>query len=195
VFLRFLSNPAGFGRRDGDGLDTKELPMTRILILVSLLLCPALHAEEPPPRTMRLAEGAASPPATVADLAWLSGYWQGEGLGGSCEEVWGKPSGDRMFGYFSLRNTKGHVFSEMMTMVEEGGSVVLKLKHFDPAFKGWEEKEDFVSFKLVKLGEKEAFFQGLTFRRVSEERLEIFLRLSEDGKSHEESFVFRRVAL
>ena len=168
--------------------------MTRLpLFVVVLLVFPALLSAEPPARTMRLAEGAGSPPAKVADLGWLSGYWQGEGLGGSCEEVWGKPNGDRMFGYFSLRNAKGHVFSEAMMLVEEGGSLVLKLKHFDPAFQGWEEKADFVSFRLVKLGANEAFFHGLTLRRVGEDRLEIRLRLAEDGKSREESFVFRRV--
>lgn len=37
--------------------------------------------------TVRLAEGAASPPAVLADMAWLAGSWTGTGLGGQAEEV------------------------------------------------------------------------------------------------------------
>jgi hypothetical protein len=37
--------------------------------------------------TVRLAEGAASPPATLGGMAWLAGSWRGEGLGGQVEEV------------------------------------------------------------------------------------------------------------
>lgn len=168
----------------------RTLPFAIALLLASSL--PA--AEAPSGNTFGLEEGKASPPAKISDLAWLSGYWQGEGLGGTCEEVWGKPSGDRMLGYFSLQNEKGHVFSEAMLLVEEGGSVVLKIKHFRPDFVGWEEKEKFVSFRLVRLGEREAFFQGLTFRRTADDRLSIYLRLVEDGQAREEAFSFTRTA-
>lgn len=168
---------------------------TSILAFALLLTAATLHAETPPAgNTIRLEEGASSPPAKIADLAWLSGYWQGEGFGGACEEVWGKPNIDRMHGYFSFANDKGHVFSEAMLLVEEGGSVVLKLKHFRPDFVGWEEKDKFVSFRLVKLGANEAFFSGLTFRR-SGDKLAIYLKLAEDdGKTREEAFTFSRVA-
>lgn len=170
--------------------------MTRTLVFtLALLLAATLEAAEAPTpgNTISLAEGAAPPPAKISDLAWLSGYWQGEGFGGICEEVWGKPSGDRMHGYFSLRNDKGHVFSEAMMLVEENGSLVLKLKHFRPDFVGWEEKDKFVSFKLVRLGELEAFFSGLTFRRA-DDQLSIYLRLVEDGKTREETFTFTRMS-
>jgi hypothetical protein len=165
------------------------------IIFVALLMTATLHAETPPAEnTIRLEEGAASPPAKIADLAWLSGYWQGEGFGGACEEVWGKPNLDRMHGYFSFANDKGHVFSEAMLMVEEGGSVVLKLKHFRPDFVGWEEKDKFVTFRLVRLGANEAFFSGLTFRR-SGDKLSIYLKLTEDdGKTREEAFSFSRAS-
>lgn len=171
--------------------------MTRTSIFVfALLLTGALQAETPPVgHTLRFEEGAVSPAAKIADLGWLSGYWQGTGFGGDCEEVWGKPNIDRMHGYFSFANDKGHVFSEAMMLVEEGGSVVLKLKHFRPDFVGWEEKDKFVTFRLVKLGEREAFFSGLTFRRTADDKLLIYLKLTEDdGKTREEAFSFSRVS-
>jgi hypothetical protein len=50
---------------------------------------------------------------------------------------------------------------------EDQGSLVLKLKHFNADFTAWEAKERFVTFQLVKLREKELFFDGLTFRRLT----------------------------
>lgn len=178
--------------------------MRSCLSILALVALPSLLSAETPaapavsdsatpaPLTLRLEEGAQSPPATIADLAWLSGYWQGEGLGGACEEVWGKPHRDRMFGYFTLSQEGKLVFSEAMMLVEEAGSLVLKIKHFNPDFVGWEEKDKYVSFRLVQLGKREAFFHGLTFRRVEDDKLLIHLRLTSNGKSREETFTFTR---
>lgn len=172
--------------------------MIRNLIVAHvLLLATVAHTETPAisatttPNTLRLEEGAASPPAKIADLAWLAGYWQGDGLGGTCEEVWGKPHGDRMTGFFTLVQNGVFTFSETMVIVEENGSLALKLKHFKPDFVGWEEKDKYVTFRLVRLGEREALFSGLTFRRTGD-TLAIYLRLTEDDKTWEESFTFKR---
>ena len=43
--------------------------------------------------TVRLDSGMASPPATLADVAWIQGHWRGPGLGGISEEFWMEPSG------------------------------------------------------------------------------------------------------
>lgn len=185
----------------------KEDTMPRTLILaisLSLLLAPSLRAESPIPpapapavapavQVLSLAEGAASPPAKISDIAWLSGYWQGEGLGGMCDEVWGKADGDRMHGFFSLSKAGSAVFSEAMMVVEEGGSLVVKIKHFGPDFKGWEEKDAFASFRLVRLGDQEAFFDGATYRRTGEDRLDIYVRIHQGDGSQEMVFSFKRV--
>ena len=63
-----------------------------------------------------------------------------------------------MQGIFTLSREGELTFSEAMTLVEEEGSLVLKVKHFTPEFVGWEEKDGFVSFPLVGLGENEAYF-------------------------------------
>jgi hypothetical protein len=89
---------------------------------------------------------------------------------------------------------KGAVsFYEFMNLVEENGSVVLKLKHFNADLTGWEEKDRFVTFRLAKLGANEAWFGGLTFRRLDADRLEIFLALRDkSGMVREEKFEMRR---
>ncbi|MDX1385808.1 MAG: DUF6265 family protein, partial [Thermoanaerobaculia bacterium] len=148
------------------------------LLLASVLaLAAASHADSRlTENTLRLDEGQASPPATLESVAFLAGSWVGEGLGGEVEEVWAAPSGGSMVGAFKLLRDGEPSFYEILLVLEEEGSLVLRLKHFDPDLTGWEEKDDFVSFPLVKMGKNEAWFRGLTYRLVEDE-LHIFLAL------------------
>ena len=144
--------------------------------------------------TLRLGEEGVSPPAKIGDVAWLAGYWRGEGLGGAVEEIWSLPSGDRMQGIFTLAREGAPVFSEAMQLVEEEGSLLLKVKHFTPDFVAWEEKEDHVRFRLVKLAENEAYFSGLTFRRKGDE-LVIYIVLTSGETSTEHELRLEHVPL
>ena len=154
----------------------------------------AVDLQEPStPNTLKLAEGAPRPPARVADLAWLTGRWTGEGLGGSIEEVWSPPEAGAMVGYFRLVKDAKPVFYEIMTLIEIEGSVEMRLKHVNPDMTGWEEKANFVTFRLVKHDASGAYFSGLTFRRVSPDLMEGYLALrSRDGVVREEKFIYRR---
>ena len=170
---------------------------TTILAATALALLPALPGAaqtDLSENTARLDEGKARPEATIADVAWLAGYWRGSGLGGDCEEIWSLPAGDRMQGIFTLSRDGGLSFSEAMTLVEEEGSLVLKVKHFTPEFVGWEEKEDYVSFPLVELRQNEARFRGLTFRRTGADELSIFIVLTSEGKKTEHELRLARLA-
>lgn len=144
--------------------------------------------------TLRLADGASSPKAQIEQLAWLSGYWTGVGLGGETEEMWTPPVGDRMHGLFTLRRDGEIVFSEAMILIEKEGSLVLRLKHFDSDFVGWEDKQGSVDFPLVQLGDREAYLSGLTLRRDGD-RLLIYLVLSRGDERSEERFVMQRTEL
>jgi Domain of unknown function (DUF6265) len=104
------------------------------------------------------------------------------------EEIWADPLGGVMMGMYRLVIDGKPSFYEFMHLSEEQGSLVLKLKHFNPDLTAWEEKDRFVTFPLVKLGTKEAFFSGLTFRLTPEGRLEILLALQQNGKVREEPF-------
>ncbi|MBA3887743.1 MAG: hypothetical protein H0X67_18745 [Acidobacteria bacterium] len=98
-----------------------------------------------------------------------------------------------MVAYFRLVKDGKPVFYEIMTLLEHEGSLELRLKHVNPDMTGWEEKNDFVTFRLVKQEGTSAFFSGLTFRRQGDS-LEIFLALRSDGTVREEKFVMRRAA-
>lgn len=163
-----------------------------ITLAASFLLTHALAAQtRNSEHTLRLDEGASSPKAEIEEMAWLAGYWRGEGLGGVTEEIWGTPLGDRMMGSFALSKNDTLVFSEAMMLVEEAGSLIFKLKHFNADFSGWEEKDDFVQFPLVRLGDREAFFSGLTVKRDGE-TLRAFVVVGGGGDPKELVFTFTR---
>ena len=61
-------------------------------------------------------------------------------------------------------------FYEICTISEENGSLMLRIKHFNPDLKGWEEKDETVDFPLVKVDGQIAYFSGMTFQRKSEDR-------------------------
>jgi hypothetical protein len=146
------------------------------------------------PNTLRAVAGATPPPATLADVRWLTGAWKGTGMGGLADEMFTEPAGGAMIGTFRLLVKDAVVFYQFLTIVEEGGSLALKLKHFNPDLSGWEEKDRHVTFRLVRVTPTDAFFGGLTFRRVGNDRLQIFLaqRMS-DGAVREQTFDLQRV--
>jgi hypothetical protein len=145
--------------------------------------------------TLTLAEGTAGPRAAIADVAWLGGHWRGEGLGGIVDEVYSDPAGGSIVGYFRLVRDGKPVFYEIMTILEHEGSLEFRLKHVNPDMTGWEEKNDFVTFKLVKLEPGAAYFSGLTFRKIGDDTLETYLALRNRATNtvREEKFVYKRV--
>ena len=170
-------------------------------VLVLTLAWPSAQTPSPAPvdqqtpNTLTLSAGTPPPAAQVADLAWLAGTWTGEGLGGHIDEVWSTPQGNAMVGYFRLVRDGKPVFYEILTLLEAEGTVELRLKHVNPDMTGWEEKNGFVTFKLIKHDSTGAYFSGLTFRRVGPDVMEGYLALR-DNKTNtvrEEKFVYRRV--
>lgn len=145
------------------------------------------------PHTRRLGDAAPSG-ATVADLEFLVGRWVGEAFGGVAEETWNPVLGGEMIGTFRLISDGQPVFSEILTLVEEEGRVIMRLKHFHPGLIGWEEKADSVVFPLVAVSGSTAWFSGLTFHRQGDELIG-YLAMSHEGEVTEEVFRYRRVAL
>ena len=177
----------------------------RIACVVATLLAPVVADAQtaPPPastsarpaNTERLPEGAPRPAARIADFAWLVGRWQGEGLGGAMDEVWSDSAGGAMVGYFRLVRSGKPVFYEIMTLLESEGSVEMRLKHVNPDMTGWEEKADFVKFRLVRQDRTGAYFEGLTFRRTTDDRIDAYLALRDrtTGVVREEHFIYHRI--
>lgn len=133
---------------------------------------------------------------TIDDFGFLAGYWQGEGFGGQSEEVWMPPSNGRMFGVFTQSNDNQLVFTEYMEISEQADGWVLRLKHFNPDFTGWEEKDDYVNFRFESVSGTKAVFGGLSYEVIDGNKLVIALRLrQDDGSVTTEYFRFNRVSI
>jgi len=174
---------------------------TRHILAACIVLCGAASVaaqdsalQQRTPSTFTAPAEVPSPPATLQDMAWFAGKWTGSGLGGTCEETWSAPEAGAMMGMFRFVKDGRVVFYEFLTLVEHEGSLLLKLKHFNPDLTGWEEKADFVSFRLLKVVPDAMHFAGLTFKRVGTDRVEIFLAIRDrvTGSVREEKFVMTR---
>ena len=171
------------------------IPATLFLSLASLLLGPppAFTQSRNTENTLELDDPADRPAAEVTSLAWLAGYWRGESSIGIAEETWMPPSHSTMVGAFKVVRENRPYLYEFVEISEEEGSLTLKVKHFSAELHGWEEKDSYVSFPLVKLGHHEAYFSGLTYRRTSDTELRAYVAIQQgDGHLEEIEFVFQR---
>ena len=129
----------------------------------------------------------------IDDLKWLAGAWEGKGLGGDVVEVWDVARGNAMMGMFKLIKEDKVVFMEIMSIMPGDEGLELRVKHFYGNFVAWEDKEQYVTFKLQEAGENFANFSGLTMKREGD-NLRLGLRMrSKEGESREEVFEFKRI--
>ncbi|MGD9814403.1 MAG: DUF6265 family protein [Hyphomonadaceae bacterium] len=140
----------------------------------------AAQAQTPPPM------------ATITDAEWLAGRWLGEGLGGEMEEVWSPPVGGQMVGHFRLVRDGAPVFYEIMLLDIAEGGLRMRVKHFNPDFTGWEEKDEWVTFAPVAVSAEALEFSGLRIVRRGEDAMVMYLRLRHSDGVREEELTFRR---
>lgn len=159
----------------------------RIISIALFILATAGHAFAQDIR--HLAPGAASPPATIDSLRWLEGRWIGEGLGMTAEEIVSPAIGGSMIGVFRASRDGAPAFYELISYREENGSLMLRLKHFNPDLKGWEEKAVTVDFPLVAVEGDRVYFDGLTIERVGDRRMRQYVELA-GGSGGRQTAVF-----
>ena len=174
--------------------------MQRSVAAVATVLCLSLFPRVLPaqrlqtPNTFALDASAARPKATLADLTLLVGHWQGGFLGSTAEEAWLPAAGGSMLGVARLYKDKDVVFYEIMIAVEEEESVSIKLKHFHPDLRGWEEKDEMATFQFIKASANTIWFDGLTFHKGEDGSLHGFIAIRyKDGSVKEESFTYQPV--
>ena len=130
--------------------------------------------------------------AKIEEVNWLTGKWTGRGFGGILEEIWSAPKSGTMVATFSMYENKAPVFFEFCMIAEANHSLVYKVKHFNPDLTGWEEKNDYTTFHLVKLDEKAIYFEGFTMINHIDS-CEIYLALKQkDGSFVEEKLMYYR---
>jgi hypothetical protein len=173
-------------------------PMVHVLMAGAVAFLPIAGSsqEKLTDNTFKAVPGQPPPAATLADIAWLEGHWSGVALGGLCEEIWSAPVAGSMMGMFRLLVDGAPAFYELELLVEEKGSLVLRVKHFNRDFTGWEDKEKSVDFPLVAKDGRNMHFEGVSFHPRGDDALTIFLAIkTQDGGYREETFAYTRSAI
>ena len=164
-----------------------------VIVIVIGWAGPASAQSRNTEHTLKLDDPANAPAASIDQVAWLAGSWEGDAFGGRFEEYWAPPSAGTMVGTFKLIMEGETTMYELALIVPEGESLVLKLKHFNADLTGWEEKAEHVSFPLVKLGDGVVFFDGLTYRRKGPGLIQVHLVVGRDGEVSEEELLYKAV--
>jgi hypothetical protein len=170
--------------------------LIRAAVIAAALVATGAHAEHLTPNTLRAQLGE-RPPATMAMMSWLAGTWTGSGLGGENEEVWTEPRHGVMVGMYRMIKDGKPVFYELLTLSEVGGSLEIRLKHFDANLRGWEgqEAEAAVVFPFIAQRDGRIYFDGITFEPKGDEAT-VYLAIEDrkKGAVREEAFRYRKAA-
>lgn len=164
--------------------------MSRFLtaILLGIIAVPLVgwSAEPRTEHTFRLVSGEERPSATIEDAGWLVGSWAGTAFGQHFEAVWNSPSAGSMVGLFKLYGDDGVAFYELLLLNVEDGTLSLKVKHFNADFSAWEEKPDYVNFRLIKKEDDALHFSGISFYKRGDDSIDgyIVMRNGEDLQEH-----------
>jgi hypothetical protein len=170
--------------------------------LAALVSCSASFAQSAlTEHTYRLDDAERRPAATLDEVAWLAGAWRGEvvddafreAFGDTFEEVWNPPSAGTMVGMFKLLRGGEVAFYELMILVEDAGSLTLKVRHFSPDFSAWEDKNEYADFPFVMADERTLHFSGFSFYRVDEDTAHAYLAMRRGDETHEEKLIYRRI--
>ncbi len=162
----------------------------RTIIFCILLGCFTANAQ----KTVQYETGQESPKANLEDMAWLTGHWKGEALGGMVEEIWSPASGDSMMFVFRLVNDGKVSFYEIGHILEKEGTLFLQLKHFNGDLHGWETKEETVDFRLVRWEENVAYFEGFTIERIDPDHITMHVLVGKQEEARELTFAYSRTA-
>ena len=100
-----------------------------------------------------------TPPASVADLAWMTGTWSGPVGGGNVlEENWTVPKAGSIQSLVRMTGPNGTSMVELIVIEEEEGTLRLRLQQWDPGMKPRTEGPSVMT--LAEMGENTVAFQA-----------------------------------
>jgi hypothetical protein len=165
----------------------------QLFILLILLTSIPVFGQENFPNTLSYDKEVGSPKADINSLRFIVGHWKGEAFGGITEEIWTAPLGGSMMGAFKLVVDDQVNFYEIETITTINGSLILRLKHFHSNLKGWEEKDETVDFRLVKVLDDKIYFDDFTFEKISDDEINLYVVIENGEERNEVKFNYKRV--
>lgn len=129
-----------------------------LVLVCALASAPAVLGQDP------VAETEAASPLDQA--AWLAGRWVGTGMGGEVEEVWSPAAGGQMVGHFRYSRDGEPGFYEILMIDLTETGMRMRVKHFNPDFTAWEDKDEWVAFEPVSASPGKIVFKGLVLDHI-----------------------------
>jgi hypothetical protein len=160
------------------------------LLAIFILFTLSIHAQTN--FTKQLAENHWPPAASIEQVSWIQGHWQGEAFGGITEEIWSPPMAGTMMFSFRLVSDNQVVFYEFGTISEQDSTLLLQIKHFHPNLHGWEDKDKSVDFRLIEIQAERVYFEGFTFEKIGPDEINIYVLMGEGEKTNEVKFNYHR---
>jgi len=111
------------------------------------------------------------------------------------EETWAPAAGGQMVGHFRLVRDGAPAFYEIMLIDVVESGLRMRVKHFNPDFVGWEEKDSWHSFDPVSASANEIVFGGLRLRRVSGTEAEFIVTIRYPDGVRDQTLRLRRAPL
>jgi hypothetical protein len=143
---------------------------------------------------LHLLEDQKMPKASIEQVSWISGEWAAEIWGGKAREIWMVPDAGYMTGAFQFIQNDSVQFLELISISEEKGSIVMRVRHFGADMVAWEDKAASQIFELVYLEPNRAYFNGITYILRSPEHMDVYVEIhQQDGTISEEKFAFKRI--
>lgn len=154
--------------------------------------------------------GASSDPpepvvkARLSDLSFLTGSWRGESKEAVVEETWSAPVAGSVMGMFRWTAGEKVVLYEFFVLTEkgEGDGVEFRLRHFDAALAGREEKDAPLVYRTVSVvpGEEVVFEHvedektatKILYRKNGDAGLHSTVEMKRDGSTTTIRFDFTR---
>lgn len=141
---------------------------------------------------------------TIADLDWLAGAWALERDGDCLEEWWSAPVGNSMVGHFRWIRDGKLWMTELLSITEQSGEVVFRLRHFSAEMRPWEAEDDGLVYRLTDSDSAagRAAFTNLEpragrptrfiFQALGGDSLLVRLQGEEDGRATTQDFRYGR---
>ncbi|QOI99735.1 MAG: hypothetical protein HRU70_04270 [Phycisphaeraceae bacterium] len=128
----------------------------------------------------------------VRSLAFLEGRWVGTMGDDPVEETWSPPMGDSVVGMFRWQNESRTTLWELLSIRDEGGVPVLRLRHFNADFAPWKgECEGVAAMPASELTPSRVVFtnpspiggvSSCAYERTPADRLAIEIRFKDPGR-------------
>jgi Domain of unknown function (DUF6265) len=154
---------------------------TASLFLVLTVTAQARQTEH----TLALTDSSAGMGVGLDAMNFLVGVWQGEGFGGTIDELWTAAGGSQMHGLFRIVEGDHVALSEHMVIDLADGRPTLRVKHFSSDFESWEAKADSEAFPLIRAEKNVLYFGGLTIVRRGDDALTYYLAIGSEGNYEE----------